>query len=200
MAAGMKAHLQLYLQRTRGDLLWKLDSVSEYDARRPFTPTGTNLLGLIKHVAGVEALYLGVVFGRPLAGPLPWWDGDAEPNADMWATAEESREQITGLYRRVWAHSDATIEGLDLDSSGHVPWWPEEQRDVTLHRVLVHVIAEINRHVGHADIVRELADGAVGLHENRNRMASGDPAWWQDYRERVERAAQQFRTDQLQRE
>ena len=101
-----------YLQAGREALLWKLDGLSEYDIRRPMVPTGTNLLGLIKHVASVELGYFGDTFGRPSGERLPWLEDDAEPNADMWATAEESREQITGLYRRAWAHSDATIGAL----------------------------------------------------------------------------------------
>src|ERR1043165_4150724 len=104
-----------YLQRGREALLWKLEGLSEYDARRPLVPTGTNLLGLVKHVASVETGYFGETFGRPFDEPLPWFDDDAEPNADMWATAEESREQIVGLYHRAWAHSDATIDALALD-------------------------------------------------------------------------------------
>jgi uncharacterized damage-inducible protein DinB len=192
MDAAMKTDLQGYLQRGREDLLWKLDGASEYDVRRPLTPTGTNLLGMVKHVASVEAGYLGDVFGRPFPEPLPWFDEGAEPNADMWATAEEDREQITGLYRRVWAHSDATVQALALDAPGRVPWWPEERRDVTLHRVLVHVIAETHRHAGHADIVRELVDGAVGLRQSSDNMPPADAAWWRDYRERLEQTARRF--------
>ncbi len=52
----------------------------------------------------------------------------AEVNADMWATADESREQIVGLYRRACAHADATIDALDLDAAGLVPWWQEAGR------------------------------------------------------------------------
>src|SRR5690242_1692709 len=163
MDDGLKDDLHRYLKRAREDLLGKLDGASEYDVRRPLTPTGTNLLGLVKHVASVAGEYLGAVFGRPLPGPFPWFHDDAEPNADMWATAEETRQQITDLYRRVWSHSDETIEALDLDAPGQVPWWPEERRDVTLGRILVHLIAETNRHAGHADIVRELVDGAAGM-------------------------------------
>jgi hypothetical protein len=62
---------------------------------------------------------------------------------------------------------------------------------VTLHRILVHVIAETHRHAGHADIVRELIDGAVGLCEGNHNMAQGDQAWWKDYRNRLERLAQE---------
>jgi uncharacterized damage-inducible protein DinB len=184
-----KADLRRYLQAAREALVWKLEGLSEYDARRPMVPTGTNLLGLVKHVAGVEAGYFGETFDRPFPEPLPWMDEDAEPNADLWATAEEPRDQILGLYRRVWAHSDATIHALSLDAVGKVPWWPRERREVTLHRILVHMIAETHRHAGHADIVRELIDGAVGLREGNDNMAPGDRAWWEDYRSRLERAA-----------
>jgi uncharacterized damage-inducible protein DinB len=186
-----KADLHRYLRAAREALLWKLDGLSEYDVRRPMVRTGTNLLGLIKHVASVEAGYFGETFGRPFGEPLPWFDDDAEPNADMWAAADESREQIVALYHRVWARSDATIEALDLDAVGHVPWWPEDRRDVTLHRILVHMIAETNRHAGHADIVRELIDGAAGLRDGNDNMAPGDDAWWENYRSRLERVARE---------
>jgi hypothetical protein len=186
-----KAELRHYLQVGRDALVWKLEGLSEYQVRRPMVPTGTNLLGLIKHVASVEAGYFGATFGRPFEEPLPWLDEGAEPNADMWATPEESREQIVGLYRRVWAHSDATIEALPLDATGQVPWWPPERREVTLHRILVHMIGETDRHAGHADIVRELVDGTVGLRQDNDNMAPGDQAWWKEYRNRLERAARE---------
>jgi hypothetical protein len=154
-------------------------------------PTGTNLLGLVKHVASVEAGYFGETFGRPFGEPLPWLDDGAEPNADMWATSDQSRESLVGLYHRVWAHSDATIGALALDAIGHVPWWPPDRSEVTLHRVLVHMIAETHRHAGHADMVRELIDGAVGVREGNENLPPGDQAWWASYRSRLERAARQ---------
>jgi len=186
-----KADLHRYLQEARDALLWKLDGLSEYDLRRPLTPTGTNLLGLVKHVASVEFGYFGDTFGRPSGEPLPWFEDGAEPNADMWATSDESRDQIVSLYRRAWAHSDATIDSLPLDAIGHVPWWPEERSEVPLHKILVHMIAETHRHAGHADIVRELIDGAVGVQAGNDNMAPGDAAWWESYRRRVERAARE---------
>jgi len=186
-----KADLRRYLQAGREALLWKLDDLSEYDIRRPLVPTGTNLLGLVKHVASVEAGYFGATFGRPFPEPLPWMDGVAETNADMWATAEESREQIVGLYHRVWAHSDATILVLSLDAIGQVPWWPPERREVTLHRILAHMIAETHRHAGHADIVRELVDGAAGLQQGNDSLPTGNQAWWESYRNRLERSARE---------
>ena len=107
--ADHKSDLHRYLQSARGAMLWKLDGLSEYDIRRPVVPTGTNLLGLVKHLASVESGYFGEVFGRPFPETLPWVAGDAELNADMFATAEESSTEIVALYRRVWGHADATI-------------------------------------------------------------------------------------------
>jgi uncharacterized damage-inducible protein DinB len=184
-----KSALHRYLQIARDALIWKLDGLSEYDARRPMTPTGTNLLGLVKHVASVEAGYLGDTFDRPFPEPLPWFDADAEPNADMWASADESRDQIVSFYRRVWAHSDVTIDTLALDAIGHVPHWPPERNEVTMHQILVHMIAETDRHAGHADIVRELIDGTVGLRVDNDNMAPGGEAWWAEYRDRLEQVA-----------
>jgi uncharacterized damage-inducible protein DinB len=185
-----KADLHRYLQRGRDALLWKLDGLSEYDIRRPMVPTGTNLLGLVKHVASMELGYFGEVFGRPAAEPLPWLAEDAEPNADMWATPDQSREEIVALYHRAWAHSDATISELPLEAEGHVPWWGEHG-EVTLHRILVHVVAETDRHAGHADIVRELIDGTAGLRPGSDNLPPGDQAWWEGYRARLERAARE---------
>ncbi|GII55398.1 hypothetical protein Pth03_37870 [Planotetraspora thailandica] len=186
-----KADLLRYLQTAREALLWKLDGLSEYDIRRPLTPTGTNLLGLVKHVTGVELGYFGDTFGRPFGERLSWLAEDAEPNADMWATPDESREHIVALYQRAWEHSDTTIATLTLDAIGHVPWWQEERREVTLHQILVHVIAETHRHAGHADIVRELIDGTAGMQDGNDNMAPGDQSWWENYRHQLERVAQE---------
>ncbi|MFD7836149.1 DinB family protein [Streptomyces sp. NPDC059761] len=190
-ASDAKTDLHLYLQSARDALLWKLEGLSEYDIRRPLTPTGTNLLGLVKHVASVELGYLGDTFGRPSGEPLPWLDDGAESNADMWATADESREYIVELYRRAWVHADATIDALALDTTGSVPWWPNGRDEVTLHHAVVRVIADTHRHAGHADILRELIDGAVGMNKGNDTMPPGDSAWWENYRSRLERAAQE---------
>lgn len=183
--------LHRYLVVGREALLWKLDGLSEYDVRRPLVPTGTNLLGLVKHVASVGVDYFGDVFGRPFPEPLPWFEPDAEPNADMWAAPDESRDDIVGLWHRAWAHADATIEALPLDATGFVPWWSEESRNVTLHRILVHMATETHRHAGHADIVRELIDGAAGLRAAHSNLPDVDAAWWTTYRERLETVARE---------
>lgn len=180
-----KDSLRKYLQEARDAMLWKLEGLSEYDARRPLVPTGTNLLGLVKHLTGLELGYFGATFGRPSPDEPPFDEDD--PLADLFATPEESREQITGLYRRAWAHSDATIEALPLDSIGHVPHWPPPHDEVTLHMILVHVLTETHRHAGHADIVRELIDGNVGLLPNNSNLPD-EPAW-KEHWNRVETAA-----------
>ncbi|KFF60886.1 hypothetical protein JF66_01995 [Cryobacterium sp. MLB-32] len=185
----MKADLQRYLQSGRDALVWKLEGLSEYDARRPVVPTGTNVLGLIKHVASVEAGYLGDTFGRPFGESMPWMADGAEPNADMWATVTESRTDIVDFYRRVWVHSDATIAALPLDSTGVVPWWPADRSTTTLHRILIHLIAETHRHAGHADLVRELIDGSVGMRKGNDNLPAGDDIWWETYRDGLEDVA-----------
>jgi uncharacterized damage-inducible protein DinB len=184
-----KAVLARYLQTGREVLLAKLDGVSEYDARRPMVATGTNLLGVVKHVASVEAGYLGDCFGRPFEQTFPWFADDAEWNADMWATADETRESIVDLYHRVWRHSDTTIEALDLEAIGEVPWWAQGRRVVTLQQILVHMIAETHRHAGHMDIVREMIDGEVGWKPGADVMPDVDADWWVAYRDRLEQVA-----------
>ncbi|MFF4081964.1 DinB family protein [Streptomyces sp. NPDC001777] len=163
-----KDNLHGRLRRDREALLWKLDGLSEYDVRRPLTATGTNLLGLVKHVATVEARYFGEVFDRPSPEPLcRWQDSDG---SDLWANEDESRDQIVEFYRRTWEHSDATIDALSLDAPGHVPWWSEPRPNTNLFAVLTHVLAETVRHTGQADILRESIDGRTGLraeHEQR---------------------------------
>jgi uncharacterized damage-inducible protein DinB len=183
-----KETLHRYLRTSRASLLGKLDGLSEYDVRRPMTPTGTNLLGLVKHVASVELGYFGEVFGRPGERDLPWFADDAEPDADLWATEAESLDSVVELHRYSAAHSDATIEALPLDAPGDVPWWGP-RRAVTLQQILVHMCVETARHAGHADILRELIDGAVGDGPGDANLTGRSAAEWAAHRARIEAAA-----------
>jgi hypothetical protein len=184
-----KADLLSYLQGARDVMLWKLEGLSEYDARRPLTPTGTNLLGLVKHLARGEFGYFGETFGRrPSDAVVPWLQ--EEHSWEAWALPRESRESIIGLYHAAWAHADATIEALPLDAAGKVPWWGE-RGEVTLHHVLVHMTAETQRHAGHADIVRELIDGTVGLLPKFSNIAPSDAAERITHWDMVERYARE---------
>ena len=182
-----KQIIHRYLSIQRDALLAKLDGLGERDVRWPMTPTGTNLLGLVKHVANVELGYFGEVFDRPSDVPLLWLDEDAEINADMWATADESREEIVALYQQAATQADATIAVLTLDSPGRVPWWPPEREQVTLHQIMVHVSVEMARHAGHADILRELIDGAAGNKDGS--LPDQTAAEWAAYRERLSETA-----------
>ncbi|WP_405428471.1 DinB family protein [Streptomyces erythrochromogenes] len=163
-----KGNLHGRLRRDREALLWKLDGLSEYDARRPLTATGSNLLGLVKHVATVEARYFGEVFDRPSPEPLPRWQD--YNGSDLWAAEDETRDQIAEFYRRTWEHSDETIDELPLDAPGHVPWWPEPGANTNLFAIMVHVLGESNRHAGHADILREGLDGRTGLRPEHEKQ------------------------------
>ena len=182
-----KDYLHGDLRWIRQALLWKLDGLSEYEIRRPLTSTGTNLLGLVKHLATWEARYFGEVFNRPFPDPLPQWDDEAASGPDMWATEHETREEITGLYRRVWEHADATINALPIDARGYVPWWPRP--DVMLFNIMVHILSETNRHAGHADILREQLDGAVGTDPQSAAAQGYDAAYRENRRAKIEQAA-----------
>lgn len=182
-----KTALHGYLKTGRRGLLWKLDGLSEYDVRRPLVPSGTNLLGLVKHLAGVEHGYFGETFGRDPGVELPFDFESTEPNIDMWATPDESREYILGVYRDVCEFADRTIEDLSIDAIGSVPWWSGEE--VTLHTILVHVATETHRHAGHADIVRELIDSSIGLREQNDNIPPEEAAWWREYYDKVEQMA-----------
>lgn len=187
--AAFKKDLHRYLYDARAALLWKLEGLSEYDVRRPLTPHGTNLLGLIKHLTGCEIGYFGAVFDRPFAHPPQWLAEPDDPTVDMWAAAEETRQDILDLYRRACEHADTTIVGLDLDQQGIVASWPEHRRTVTLHGILVHMIAETTRHAGHADIVRELIDNHTGLHPDRLGLPDADPDYWVELHQRIANTA-----------
>jgi uncharacterized damage-inducible protein DinB len=174
-----KTVLLRYLRASRDDLIWKLDGLSERDARLPRTPTGNNLLGVIKHCLNVEAGYFGPTFGREFPTPqelVPMEAYDEEPQADWYARADETKDGLVDLYRRVALFADQTIEQLPLDAPGVVPWWGPGAPEVTLQRIIVHVIYDLARHAGHADIMREAHDGAIGW-QRKNTNIPDDFDW-----------------------
>ena len=188
-----KTVLHHYLRTTRADLLWKLEGLTERDARLPRTPTGTNLLGIVKHCLNVEAGYFGLTFGRDFPTPeelIPTEAYDEDPQADWYARDDETMDGIIDLYRRVALFADKTIEELPLDAVGRVPWWSPGRQDVTLLRILVHVSQDLARHAGHADILRETHDGAIGWQrDNTNLPGSYD---WPAYVSKLTDLADRF--------
>jgi len=188
-----KTALHRYLTQARADLVWKLDGVSERDARLPRTPTGNNLLGVVKHCLNVESGYFGPTFGREFPSPddlVPMSAYDDDPQADWYTREDETKDGIVELYQRVAAFADETIEQLPLDAPGRVPWWPPDRQDVTLQRIIVHVISDIARHAGHADIMREQLDNAVGLQAGNTNVPDGYD--WSAYVEKLNSLAAKF--------
>lgn len=191
-----KATLLRYLDSNREALLFKLDGLSEYDVRRPLTPTGTNLLGLVKHLALVEFGYFGEVLDRTPQASVRWFRAEydaigAVPNSDLYATAEQTRDEVVALYHQAGANTAATVAALDLDAPGRVAWWGEKGA-VTLHRILVHMIAETARHTGQADILREMLDGSAGLRADNDNLAELDAEGWIEYRAELQAIADGF--------
>jgi len=190
MPGSIATDLQHYLQQSRDAVLRSLEGLSEYDARRPLTPSGTNILGLVKHLAGVELGYLGDSVGRAAPVVLPWNDdGSVWEGADMWVRADESRDYIVNLYEQAWAHSDESIAQLPLDALATVSWWAEDKRETTLGHLLVRVVAETAQHAGHCDILREGLDGQGG----RDHDDIGDEATWTSYVATIQAAADPFK-------
>ena len=188
----MKEALQHYLAKQRSSLLLKVEGLSERELRLPRTPTGTNLIGIVKHCTNVEYGYFGPTFGRRLDDESDLVDDDAheeDPQADWYATADETAADLVATYRRIQAFADETIASLSLDARGEVPWWSEAGRRVTLGQIIVHVIDDLARHAGHADILREQADGAVGLYAPGDNVPEVDFA---AYVERLTALADRF--------
>lgn len=189
-----KTVLHHYLQETRDALVWKLDGLSERDARLPRTPTGNNLLGVLKHCLNVEAGYFGPTFGRQFPAPgelVPMEAYAQDPQADWYAQEDETRDGLIDLYRRVWVFADQTIEELPLEAPGRVPWWRPGRQEVTLQRIIVHVIYDLARHAGHADIMREQHDKAIGWEQENSNVP--DEYDWPAYVARLTALADRFR-------
>ncbi|MGC5310464.1 DinB family protein [Micromonospora zamorensis] len=188
-----KAALHLYLKENRDGLLWKLDGLSERDARMPRTATGTNLLGIIKHCLNVEAGYFGPTFGREFPTPaelVPMQAFDEDPQADWYASEDETKDGLIDLYRRVGVFADQTIDQLPLDAPGEVPWWRPGRQDVTLQRIIIHVTCDLARHAGHADIIREQYDSAIGLRQDNTNIP--DDYDWAAYVAKLTKLADRF--------
>jgi len=155
LTGGEKESLRASLDRHRDVILWKLEGLDDDALRRPMTPSGTNLLGLVKHLAAVEYGWFVLTFGRE-AEPLPFDDDD--PDADLRVGPDETTEEVLAFHGRARAAADRVIAEVDLDDTGRA-WFGDA---VSMRWVLIHMIEENARHAGHVDIVRELIDGTVG--------------------------------------
>ena len=152
-----KESLKVALDRHRDAVLWKLEGLDDEQLRRPMVPSGTSLLGLVKHLAAVEYGWFCDTFGRE-AEPLPFDDDD--PDADLRIEPGETTEDVLAFYGRARAAADQAIDELDIEDTG-TAWFGEA---VTMRWVLIHMVEETARHAGHVDILRELIDGMAGDH------------------------------------
>jgi hypothetical protein len=107
---------------------------------------------------------------------------------DFWATEHETRDDIVGLYQRAGLHSDETISALALDAPGYVPWWGDGE-EVKLFHIMVHILSDTTRHAGHADILREQLDGAIGMSPQITFLVAEDSAFWAARRDTIEQVA-----------
>ncbi|HVD12928.1 MAG TPA: DinB family protein [Actinomycetota bacterium] len=152
-----KQSLHVSLDRHRDAVLWKLEGLDDTNLRRVMTPSGTNLLGMVKHLAAVEYSWFCQTFGRDTE-PLPFDDDD--PDADLRVTPDETTEDVLAFYSRARAAADQVINEVELDQTG-TAWFGDA---VSMRWVLIHMVEETARHAGHVDILRELIDGMTGDH------------------------------------
>ena len=153
-----KALLKKHLHDVQQSLLWKVEGLTDEELRRPMTRSQTNLIGIVKHLAGLTNAYLCSSFGLPRE-PLPWEDDEELWHGlDMWATPEESCEEIIGMYRRACEAGIRAIEEVDLDAVGT----HHSGVQVSFRWMVLVVLKDTIRHTGHADVVREMIDGRVG--------------------------------------
>ena len=156
-----KETLLAFLDNNRAVMVWKLDGLSEGDARRPMVRSGTNMLGLVKHLAWVERWWFEYNFaGREV--DFPWSDDD--PDADFRVEDEETIADIVTLYELAVADSNQIIDRADLDDLSAVS---RDGVSRSLRWIVGHMVEETARHAGHADIVRELIDDNIGYMPKR---------------------------------
>ena len=150
-----RAALRTVLDDYRRTVVWKLDGLSRDDAVTPRVPSGTSLLGVVKHLAYVERWWFQAVIGRR-DPEFPWSEDD--PDADWRIDDGESVEDIIDLFWAECTISNEILEGLEsLDAE-----YQRRDEMLTARGIILHMIEEIARHAGHTDILRELADGTTG--------------------------------------
>lgn len=164
-AIGERHRLQHFLDQQRDAVLAIIKGLDEAQLNMPVLPSGWTPIGLIRHLAGAEAMWFQwVVLGtRP---QVTWSDGIDDPPYDPEApfTSEHSSAAVIEQYRRQCAMSNEILRSRDLDTAllGELDFdWPGESI-TDLRWVVLHMIEETARHAGHLDAARELLDGVTG--------------------------------------
>jgi len=147
-----------YLDYFRSRVITKIEGLPERALRQSRLPSGWTPLELLKHLSYVELRWLEWGFeSRPITDP--WGD----TRGDRWYVAQdETLEQLVAALRTQAKRSRAVIEAHDLAERGKLgPRWAGAD-PATLERILFHLVQEYARHLGHLDIVAELATGQLG--------------------------------------
>ena len=144
-----------FIDSYRDAMVIKLDGLDREQVSRRVVPSRTTLLGLVKHLILVEEWWFGCVLA---GGPEPYEDPN-DPDSEWLITDDDDPRQVVADYRAACARSNRIARGVaTLDVHGPGPQRPEK----TARWILVHMVDETARHVGHADIIRELIDGRIG--------------------------------------
>nr|WP_272956152.1 DinB family protein [Actinopolymorpha rutila] len=149
------------MDRHRDAVLWKLDGLTDDQLRTPMVPSGTTMLGLVKHLASIEFGWFCETFGRRSEW-IPWDPEDCD--ADARVEPYETTAGILAYYARARAAADAVIRDVGIDDARPTPQGLGSGQTVTLRWLLIHVLEDTARHAGHLDILRELIDGRTGIH------------------------------------
>ncbi len=154
-AADEKDTLVAFLDWYRDNLLRKVEGLDREALTRRLVPSATTLLGIVKHLAYVERGWFQNTFlGQTLYRPPRTAADDAEFRIED----DETVDSIIGFYQEEVARSREIVAGAALDDHAR----RQDRRDYTLRWIMVHMIEETARHVGHADILREQTDGGAG--------------------------------------
>ena len=156
-AGDEKAMLSAFLDRYRETILWKLDGLTTEQASARLVPSASTLLGIVKHLAYVERGWFPIYFA---GGPVnyPWPENEPDQDIDFRVSATDTIESVSALYEQEIARSREIVDGASLDDLSK----EQDRGPRTLRWIMVHMIEETARHAGHADILRELTDGAIG--------------------------------------
>lgn len=159
-----KESLHASLDRHRDAVLWKLEGLDDEQLRRQLVPSGTNLLGLVKHLGSIEFGWFCETFDRPSEW-IPWDPEDCD--ADARVRPDETTADILEFYARARSAADDVIMELSLDDQHPTVPGLGSGETVSLRWILVHVLEDTVRHAGQMDILRELIDGRTGGHPPR---------------------------------
>lgn len=165
MAGDETATLLGSLERQRATFAWKCGGLDWAGLQTKIGTSSITLGGLLKHMALVEEDYFSRrLLGRDLGSPWNTVDWDADRDWEWHSAADDTPEQLFTLWQDTVARSrtavaEALAEG-GLDQPARFTW-PDGQTP-SLRRLLIDLIEEYARHVGHADLIRESVDGLVG--------------------------------------